>query len=374
MTPMFRALGLALIALFAPGLQTADAQAVDNRSAQETHMQTVNRVNGGRLGIISGGIGGTYIRVATDLASVLDEGDNIRILPIMGKGSVQNVTDILYLQGIDIGIVQSDVLSFMKTGGVHYNLNSRIHYITKLYNEEFHLVASSEINSLKGLSGKKVNFGVTGSGTDMTAQTVFSTLGIDVVAVHHDQELALEKIRRGEIAATVYVAGKPAKAVSALQANAGLRLLPVPYEGELRETYLPARLTSQDYPGLVKGAEPVDTIAVGAVMAVFNWPKGNVRYTRVAKFIDAFFSKFPEFQKAPRHPKWREVNLAAKLPGWQRFSYAEEWLAKNRPAASADMRHDFKKFVGAPGVRADISQPQLESLFREFVQWQQTQQ
>lgn len=374
MTLILRALGFALIALVLSAEQPAFAQTIDNRVSQESHQQTVTRVNGGRLGIISGGIGGTYIRVATDLASVLDDGDNIRILPIMGKGSVQNVSDILYLQGIDIGIVQSDVLSFMKAKNVHYNLDSRIHYITKLYNEEFHLVASNKINSLKDLSGKKVNFGVTGSGTDMTAQTVFAALGIEVQAVHHDQGLALEKIKQGEIAATVYVAGKPAKAVSALQASNGLKLLPVPYEGKLRETYLPARLTGKDYPGMMKGNETVDTIAVGAVMAVFNWPKGNVRYTRVVKFIDAFFSKFPEFQKAPRHPKWREVNLAAKLPGWRRFSYAEEWLAKNRPVIAANMKQDFKKFVAAQGARADISQPQLESLFKEFVRWQQAQQ
>lgn len=374
MTLMLRALVLAVFALLLSGHEPLQSQTVGKRVSQETHLQTVNRINGGRLGIISGGIGGTYIRIATDLASVLDDGDNVRILPIMGKGSVQNVSDILYLQGIDIGIVQSDVLSFMKKQSIHYNLDSRIHYITKLYNEEFHLVASSKFASLQDLAGQKVNFGVTGSGTDMTAQTVFAALGIKVDAVHHDQELALEKIRQGEIAATVYVAGKPAKAVSTLKAATGLHLMPVPYEGKLRETYLPARLTDQDYPDLVKSGESIDTIAVGAVMAVFNWPKDNVRYDRVVKFIDAFFSKFPEFQKAPRHPKWREVNLAAKLPGWQRFSYADEWLAKNRPAPSASMKTDFKQFVAAQGAGADISQPQLESLFKEFMRWQQAQQ
>lgn len=376
MTPLLRALGLAVLMILLSGQDALRAQSADNRVTQESHMQTVARVNGGRVGIISGGIGGTYIRIATDLASVLDDGDAIRILPIMGKGSVQNITDILYLQGIDIGIVQSDVLKYMKARNIHYNLDSRIHYITKLYNEEFHLVSSSSIKSLADLNGKKVNFGVTGSGTHMTAQTVFGALGLKVKAVHHDQELALEKIRQGEIAATVYVAGKPAKAMSALKAADGLKLLPVPYEGKLRETYLPARFTGKDYPSLITNNAAVDTIAVGAVMAVFNWPKGNVRYKRVSKFIDEFFSKFGEFQKEPRHPKWREVNLAAKLPGWQRFSYAEEWLSKNRPApaATTSLKKDFKKFVVAQGARADISQPQLEALFKEFMQWQRARQ
>lgn len=376
MAPLLQALGLALLLLVWSGPQTAhsQAQAVDNRAALESHNATVARVNGGRVGIISGGIGGTYIRIATDLASVLDEGDRIRILPIMGKGSVQNITDILYLKGIDIGIVQSDVLSFMKRQAIHRNIEGRIHYITKLYNEEFHLVSSNKINSLKELAGKKVNFGVKGSGTYMTATTVFTALGLKVVPVHHDQALALEKIKNGEIAATVYVAGKPTRAVANLKAESGLRLLPVPYTGKLQETYLPARFTAKDYPGLVKQGTDVDTIAVGAVMAVFNWRPGSERHARVVKFIEAFFSKFDEFQKPPRHPKWREVNLAAALPGWTRYAHAEQWLKKNRPQTTANLRQDFKKFVAAQGSRGSLSQAELESLFKQFMQWQQSRQ
>jgi TRAP transporter TAXI family solute receptor len=374
MTLLLQAFGLAMMMLVWSGPLTAQTQTIDKRAAIESHNSTVIRVNGGRVGIISGGIGGTYIRIATDLASVLDDGDRIRVLPMMGKGSVQNITDILFLKGVDIGIVQSDVLSFMKRQAVHRNIEARIQYITKLYNEEFHLVSSSRITNVKELAGKKVNFGVKGSGTDMTAQTVFSSLGIKVVPVHFDQALALEKIKQGKIAATVYVAGKPARAVSGLKSKSGLRLLPVPYNGKLQETYLPARLTAEDYPELVTKGDAVDTIAVGAVMAVFNWRAGSTRHARVVKFIDAFFSKFDQFQKAPRHPKWREVNLAAKLPGWTRFAHAEQWLAKNQPRPSANLRQDFKQFVSAQGPRTALSQPQLESLFKEFVRWQQTKQ
>ncbi len=374
MAPFLKAFGLALILLVWSEPISAQTQTTANRSTIQSHNSTVTRVNGGRVGIISGGIGGTYIRIATDLASVLDDGDRVRVLPIMGKGSVQNITDILFLKGVDIGIVQSDVLSFMKRQAVHYNIESRIHYITKLYNEEFHLVSSSRIKNVKELAGKKVNFGVKGSGTDMTASTVFTALDIKVIPVHFDQALALEKIKRGELAATVYVAGKPARAVSSLKAKSGLQLLPVPYGGKLQQTYLPARLTDKDYPGLVQKGAAVDTIAVGAVMAVFNWRPGTARHQRVVKFIDAFFSKFEKFQTAPRHPKWQEVNLAAKLPGWTRFAHAGQWLANNQPKSSATMKKDFKQFVAAQGPRTALSQPQLETLFKEFERWQQTKQ
>lgn len=375
MAPFYCALGMAaaILAWLAP-VPAYSQQSQPVSPTNETHSEIVDRVNGGRVGIISGGIGGTYIRIATDLASVLDDGDELRILPIMGKGSVQNITDILYLRGIDVGVVQSDVLNYMKRQPVYRNVQDRINYITKLYNEEFHVIGGSDIEEMKDLAGKKVNFGVEGSGTFMTATTVFKTLGIDVKPVHHDQALALEKIKNGEIAATVYVAGKPAKAVADLKKDSGYRLVPVPYTPELQQTYLPASFSAKDYP-IVRKDEPVDTIAVGAVMAVFNWEPGSARYKRIVRFIDAFFSNFEKFRQPPRHSKWQEVNLAAELPGWTRFEPAAEWLEENPVPGSSMVRKEFNRFVASNGEgvgMAKFSDAQREALFQEFMEWRQS--
>ena len=70
------------------------------------------QANSGTVGVIAGGVDGTYIRIAADLAAVLDDGVRLRVIPIIGKGSLQNLSDIMFLRGIDIGIVQSDVLAF----------------------------------------------------------------------------------------------------------------------------------------------------------------------------------------------------------------------------------------------------------------------
>lgn len=375
--PLLRAMGriVLVLTMLAVTFDAPHAQQkiVPGPSAAESHKQKIARINGGRVGIISGGIGGTYIRIATDLASVLDDGDNLRILPLAGKGSIQNIIDILYLRGVDIGIVQSDVLRYLQQQPGFTDIGNRISYVTKLYNEEFHLVGAKSISSIKDLAGKKVNFGVEGSGTFMTASTVFRALGIQVIPVNHDQALALEKIRTGEIAATVYVAGKPARAIEGLKANDGYRLVPVPYTRNLQTTYLPAVLSPQDYPGLLRGAQPVETIAVGAVMAVFNWRPGNARYNRVVKFVEAFFSKFKEFQKPPRHKKWREVNLSAKLPGWNRFGPAAKWLKANSSSGPTASKKQFEQFVASRSAQLSgataLSPSQQDALFREFVRW-----
>ena len=185
-------------------------------------------VNSGTVGVISGGIGGTYVRIAADIAATLNAHTDVRALPIVGQGSLQNITDLLYLKGIDVAIVQSDVLDYIEREKIHPNIKRRINYVTKLYNEEFHVVAGRGIVALADLAGRKVNFGVKGSGTYMTATTVFAALGIEVEPVSIDQPLAMEKIRRGEIAASIYVAGRPAAVVAGLRKEDGFKLLPDP--------------------------------------------------------------------------------------------------------------------------------------------------
>lgn len=327
--------------------------------------------NVGTVGVVSGGVDGTYARIAADLAAVLDEDGRLRVVPVLGKGSVQNVKDILYLKGIDIGIVQSDVLAYLKRERLVPNIASRLKYITKLYNEELHILAGPGVARLEDLAGRKVNVDGTGSGTAMTASLLFGMLGIRVEPVNDDQALALDKLRRGEIAAMAYVAGKPARLFRDLKPEHGLHFVPVPPTPALLETYLPSRLTGSDYGGLIRPGEVVDTVAVGAVMAVYGWERDSERFQRVARFVDRFFDRFGEFTRAPRHPKWTEVNLAAEIPGWTRFEAAEAWLRQTAATAEAGSpdaarREAFRAFVSQRGIASD----EADRLFDQFSLWQ----
>jgi TRAP-type uncharacterized transport system substrate-binding protein len=81
-------------------------------------------------------ISGTYVQFGADLASVLDDGDKLRVLPIVGRGSVQSVADILFLQGVDLGIVRADTLDYLEKKGFAKDIKKQFTYVTKLYNEE----------------------------------------------------------------------------------------------------------------------------------------------------------------------------------------------------------------------------------------------
>src|SRR5687768_9693865 len=318
------------------------------------HSTKVEQVNRGTVGIISGAITGTYARIATDLSAVLDKGDDLRVLPIIGKGSVQNITDILYLRGIDVGIVQSDVLQYIRETGTYPDIGNRIAFITKLYNEEIHILTRTDVKTVEELKGRKVNFANEGSGTYMTASVVFKKLGIDVEITTFDYELALDKLKKGEIDALFYVAGKPAPLFASIKPEDGLQLLNVDLTPELSETYLPGEFTTTDYPGLVPPNQEVKTVAVGAVMAVFNWKRAHGRYNKIKRFVDAFFGNFDQFLQAPRHPKWQEVNLAADVPGWKRFEPARAWLESHQGEATNQVS-EFKTFLETTGQATALS-------------------
>jgi TRAP-type uncharacterized transport system substrate-binding protein len=324
---------------------------------------------------VAGGImSGSYMTFADELAQVLDDGDNLRIMPIVTHGAASNLDDLLYLRGVDVAMTQADVFEYFRTERKVTNLESRINYIVRLPTAEVHVLARTEINSLQDLRGKKVNFGPEGSASSLTGTIIFQRLGVQVEPTLFDNPVALQKVKSGEIAALIRVINKPIDFFAKIPPNSGLHMVPIPFTKQFEDFYALGEFTPQEYPTLVPAGTVTDTISVPAVLAVFNWPKGTDRYRKVQRFVQAFFNKFEQFQMPPRHPKWRDVNLAATVPGWTRWSVAEEMLQQLRqasgsqPAAAADFAV-FLKEKGVAGVQT--SPDQRDALFREFLQWQQ---
>jgi TRAP-type uncharacterized transport system substrate-binding protein len=319
----------------------------------------------------------TYLQMAYDLAEVLNDGDNLRVLPIAGIGGPRNIRDVLYLKGIDVGLTQTSILNnFRRSNERMGQTDNKIVYIAKLFNEEVHLVARSSITSVDQLKGLRVNLDAKGSGTSYSMRDILKTLGIEIEEVSMSQIEALEKVRSGEIAATVVIAGKPVRSMSLLGRTEGLHFVPLPYPTAFFADYLPATLTHDDYPDLIPAGQSVDTVAVGAVLIARNWPKTNAdRYRRIQRFVEIFFPKIDEFRKPPRHQKWREVNIAATLPGWPRFEAAQAWIdahrsvpqaAAGQTAATASPR-PASVSIAAPGTPRDDT-----ALYQEFLRWRQT--
>ncbi len=232
---------------------------------------------------------------------------------------------------------------------------------------ELHILARDDVQSLEDLRGKSVNFGPAGTGASLTGTIVFQRLGINVQQVLIDQPSALQKLKSGEIDAIARVIPKPIDFFAKIPPNSGLHLVNIPFTKKFEDLYTLGQFTKADYPNLLQGHDSIDTIAVPAVLAVFNWSKKTDRYRKVERFVQYLFNNWDKLQHPPYHPKWHDVNLAATVPGWTRFSVAEDMLQQLK--TQQQQKGDFQAFLsnrqGTPSSDAD-----REALFREFLQWQ----
>jgi TRAP-type uncharacterized transport system substrate-binding protein len=257
----------------------------------------------------------------------------LHVLPIVTRGATENLNSLLYLRGVDMAIINSDALEEYKI--LFPEIRRRITYLLNLFPSELHIFVRPEIESLEDLAGKKVNFNTQGTAAAYSGPLIFSRLGINVEKTFIPHQVALEQMRKGEMAAVVFITSKPVDAFARGRWEPGFKFLPVKYESKFEDYYLPAVLEAGEYPGLIKQGERVSTIAVPTALVAFNWPAKSNRYQRVARFVDILFTRIDKLQAPGFDPKWKSINLAATVPGLDRFAAAQEWLDRQARAARA---------------------------------------
>jgi TRAP-type uncharacterized transport system substrate-binding protein len=328
----------------------------------------VTQVNNWTVGIAGGFFEGTFIRFAVDLAKALDDGDRLRILPIVSYGGNENVSDLLYMKGIDLTIAYTDTLEFYRKSGQVKNIEQRINYISELLNGELYIFARPEIKTLKDLEGKKVNLGTKGNSATTTGPIIFDRLGIHPQFQYTNNTIAIEQMKTGDIDALVHSGGKPNEFFRTLRPEPGFHFVPIEYSTKFSDFYVPCPLSHEDYPQLIEAGTRVDTLCMLAVLAVYNFPKQSDRFRRVERFIQSYFDHFDRLMQPSYHPKWKEVNLAAKVPGWNRYFVAEEKLAAMADATATSKHEDA-------GLHPADSLPvsKQDASFQKFMEWRQNQ-
>ena len=365
---------------FGPVRSGVDAGAVSDsfktifKYGTATKRDLANQLNANTVSLMTGSFGSTYAQVGADLASVLDNGTNLRILPVMGRGSVQAVADILLLRGVDAGIVRKDTLAYLDRKDFAKDIRNQFVYVAKMFNEEMHVLAPRTIASMRDLDGKTVVVDLPDSSTFVTAINVFDRLGIRPHLIYQEPRLALDMLRKGEVDAIVAIEGKPLQWLNQIN-DRNLHLVPVDYAKPLQEEYLPSKLSSTDYPGLVPEGGYVETISAEAVLASYNWAPNSDRYRRLSLLVDTMFDKVGQLQRPPFHPKWKEMAPRATVSGWTRFKAAQEWLDRNMPlppgaaaASGAAPALAASPPVSAPAAALAPQEPR-DPLYREFLEW-----
>jgi TRAP-type uncharacterized transport system substrate-binding protein len=285
------------------------------------------KINEWTLGLAGGLLEGAPIRLATEIARVVNDGENLHVLPIVTRGPTENLNDLLFLKGVDMAIINSDSLEEYKQQLP--DVSRRITYILNLFPSELHVFVRPEIRSLADLRGKKVNFNTRGTAAAFTGPMIFSRLGINVEQTFIPHPLAIEHMRRGEVAGVVFITSKPIDAFLKGKWDDGFKFLPVEYGANFDDYYLPSTLDAKDYPNLIPAGTAVETIAVPTILTAYNWPTTSDRYRRVARFTEYLFNRIERLHAPGFDPKWKDVNLNARVPGLERFRAAQEWLNAN---------------------------------------------
>jgi TRAP-type uncharacterized transport system substrate-binding protein len=341
-----------------------------------------DEINSGLVGIVSEGTDYTV-----DLALALtSKQSHLRLLPVAGTGALQNAKDVMFARGVDFAILQTDVLDQIKRNPPFPGVEQYLQYVTRLYDQELHVLAGPDIQSIEELKGKKVNFGLRDSGTHTTAMAVFEALGVKPDVTNLPHPLALDKLRRGEISALAFVATKPARLFQDIRPDENLHFLAI--TSNPISNYTETALSSDDYPELVSKDALVKTVSVGTVLVAYNWPTKSERYQRVDRFVQAFFANLKDIKA--RRPRWREFDITASVSGWARFPAAEQWLKKaglspepNKatvqeqfpldPKNRDALFREFAEYQRTPGFKKatmNLDSNQREALFREFAQYQ----
>jgi uncharacterized protein len=370
-------LALSTLVTGAASAQSRDKGTTPSRGTPYSHSAERQKANENLLMVLGGYSGGSYSQLAQDIALTVDDGDNLRVMPVAGEGAVRNVRDVLFLTGIDLGITSVQVLNALKASGEYGpDLERRIAYIAPLSVDLFHVLARPEYGSLKDLAGKKVSFFLKGSATATFGPKVLKALGVDATEVHVSPNDGLQLMERGELDAVACICPVPVSAFPMVRPESGFRFLEVPYIPPFEQDFLPGSLTSAHYPNSIAAGTSVQTIATNTVLVAFNWAPGTERYRKIERFVNVFFSRFDKLREAPRHPAWRSVNVAATIPGWQRFPAAQQWLDRQAAATAAKKAPPSAAGVEGRGAQAGAAAPddtaEQERLFREFIEWSRT--
>ncbi len=289
--------------------------------------------NQGVITMFAGTEGDTSTRIAAELAASLSSVESgIRLLSTNGGGIGRNLTDLLYLKGVDTALVRADTLNYAQDQAVYPTVQNQVNYISEMFSEEVHLLVDSDSTDLADLDGQRINLGAPGSGSDITGSIILYKLGLSAEPTFFDPRTAIEKLKQGDIQGAFFVGGKPMPLLQQIEDDSGLKLLSLP-EVDYLDSYRPAEISGYDYPNLMGPGDVVPTIAARTALLTYAWRPNSARYEALSTLSNALFENLLALQEPGYHPKWREVDPTAEFGSWRRFEPASRWIDDNQGTA-----------------------------------------
>lgn len=249
-----------------------------------------------------------WLSILVKLAEEIEHRDGLRLIPAVGRGSLQSLADLGNLPQTDAALVTADSLDYAKAQGLLRGERYQFSYIARLAVLPIVLVTHRSIGSLTLLANKKLCTGAAQSANFATGELIFSALGVPFVRVAKSEAEGLRALQRGEADGALLLGTEALNNGIALTNH---HILPLPVPQGLEAVYAPHKLDRKDLPSLPQDAPPLDTIAVDLLLATLMSPTPTEKKAAIKQLITALYDN-------NLHLPWQIKQLAAAHPsGWQ---------------------------------------------------------
>ena len=270
------------------------------------------KLNQGTIGLLASQP--ELLSKAMQIAKAVDHTDGLRVLPIMGHGGIQTISDLQLLRSVDVAMVSSDALAFVKKNGLYTDEDLKISYLAKLANARVIILARPEFTTLASLSGKRIAVGSSDSDEFIAADLIFGDLGFHYEGVGLSGEPALKGMQNRSIDAMVFAGADAYPLLANIGKASGFHILPVSIDAGLSGAYAPAIVTKSDFPNLVPAEATIETVASAVVLAVFDWRSRSERFYKLVRFNSALTTHYFATLSTDN-----ATNFQAAVPGWKAY-------------------------------------------------------
>ena len=258
--------------------------------------------------------------ILKDVADVTSDETGIRVLSILGDGSLNNLNDLLYLQGIDAALIPSDILLKFQESTAVRNLESKLSFVAQLGAVVTHLLAQNAITTIYDLEGKRVYMGERRSGSFIAASNIFGRLNIGVDAVFGlDHAGALAQLKAGELDAVFWMDVPPIGLLNLVDPSEDLHLIHIPTQGIDTDIYQVQNLTNDDY-RIIPEEEGIQAAAAQIALVAYSWPNNHPRHAKMKRFADVFAEKSETLQSGNYHRALNNAEFYREVySGWRYY-------------------------------------------------------
>jgi ABC-type amino acid transport substrate-binding protein len=295
-------------------LQVASAHAQQRQSGRQA-------VGTDMVTVLTDGIAdpnGQVTLAINELAARLGHVGKMRVLPIAGHGGAENARDLLYLKGVDLAVLNSDILAYLDQTRQYPDARRRLRYVTHLVDQKIYLLARKQFSNIEDLRGRRV---IVLSRSTATASALFGLLQIEVKPESAGADAVLGDAGLANFDAALLLGSELSRLRVGAQLREDFRILPILMTQALQKAYLPAVVEVKEVSGLA--TQNLDTVAVSSLLTIYDWAPSHSRFHSVKDFIAAFFTALPDLRRQGSASVWRQLDINARPPGWTRHVAAE---------------------------------------------------